>query len=69
MSDLSPVGRTDEAPGHPGLSIKIYTVDSKTLQRGPAVSFTLPPAKGPMESSVFPECECPRCRARPGRAR
>ncbi|WP_030883761.1 hypothetical protein [Streptomyces sp. NRRL S-1868] len=69
MTDPSPADRTDGAPRHPGLTIKIYTVNSKTLERGPATLFTLPPAKGPMDSSAFPVCECPRCRARAERAR
>ncbi|SER55586.1 hypothetical protein SAMN05421870_102465 [Streptomyces qinglanensis] len=69
MGDHSPTDRTDEETRHPGLTIKIYTVNSKTLERGPATLYTLPPARGPMDSSTYPVCECPRCRAHPERAR
>ncbi|MDJ1131774.1 hypothetical protein [Streptomyces iconiensis] len=60
MTDSSGTGRTDEAPRHPGIRFKIYTVNSRTLERGPAVAFTEPPG-APMSSSVYPPCECPRC--------
>lgn len=69
MSDPNPTGRTDEARRHPGLTFKIYTVNPQTLERGPAVSFTAPPAEGPMHSSAYPMCRCPRCGARAERAR
>lgn len=61
MNDSSPTGRTDEAPRHPGLTIKIYSVNPETLKRGPVTLFTVPPARSPMYSSAYPECRCPRC--------
>lgn len=68
MTDSSGTGRTDEALRHPGLTFKIYTVDSRTLERGPATVVRARPSKTPLISQAWPPCECPMPRC-PDRAR
>lgn len=49
---------------HPGLTITVYRVDPKTMERTPVRSRSLPPAKEPVFSLAFPPCECSRCTKR-----
>ncbi|MEU6347038.1 hypothetical protein ABZ883_39545 [Streptomyces sp. NPDC046977] len=54
----------NDASVHPGLIVRIYRVNPKTMQRTLPITRTVPAADGPMITSLFPPCECDRCGGR-----
>lgn len=46
---------------HPGLRLRIYHINPRTLARTSAVEIQARPSKAPMMSTAFPPCECLRC--------
>lgn len=55
-----------DQPPHPGLTIRIYTVNPRTLERTSQYARrTLEPAKVPLAVSAWPPCSCPQCGGRP----
>lgn len=52
---------TQQLPEHPGLRIKVYRVNPKTLVRSRPVEWVARPSKTAMVSHAYPPCECPRC--------
>ncbi|GAA2247498.1 hypothetical protein GCM10010145_13290 [Streptomyces ruber] len=52
---------------HPGLTVAIYRVNPRTLERTPVRTTILPPADAPALDRGFPPCACPRCARRTDR--
>lgn len=45
---------------HPGLTVRVYTVDPKTKQvTSDTGHIAIPPAHTPMQMSHWPPCRCP----------
>jgi hypothetical protein len=55
-----------QQPSHPGLRIRIYTVDPQTLERtSDHAQVTIPASPTPMATCAWPPCLCPQCGGRP----
>ncbi|MGW6458040.1 hypothetical protein ACWF94_19365 [Streptomyces sp. NPDC055078] len=52
---------TGDGTARKDLTISVYRVDPKTLDRTPVKSCVLPPAEVPMMSQAYPPCRCTRC--------
>ncbi|MFF3327820.1 hypothetical protein [Streptomyces sp. NPDC002889] len=52
---------TGSGTPNPGLTISIYRVDPRTLERSPAVARMLPASDEPVMTSAYPPCACPHC--------
>lgn len=52
-------------PDHPGLAIRVYTVNPLTGERTPMTQrVVLPAATQPMTTAAWPPCSCPLCGSR-----
>ncbi|WNI19244.1 hypothetical protein [Actinacidiphila sp. ITFR-21] len=65
MGDSTTDAATGQAAPHPGLTLRVYTVDAATGARTsgrPKTAVTPGPTDPPLAISIWPPCRCDRCR-------